>query len=234
MAEKVIDAPHRHITFTIPAEFRNFFRYDRDALNDLFSAVSDTLFYIFRNLSKSEDYIPGFIAVLHTFGRDLKWNPHIHVLLCEVLVGVHRTHFPIKYINYAALRKSFQKTVCDRLSARFGKKIRRLVSIKNSVMGFMSMHLTLTVIFKVPLYILADILDVLPLPPPELIAMMARMLLFTIPATKTTKPFPKLFLLLNLLRSSFSIFLKRTLKWLDISGSILLNLLESVIFVAHI
>lgn len=128
MAEKVIQAPHRHITFTIPAEFRELFRFDRDALNDLFAAVSDTLFYVFHNLSKSEDYIPGFIAVLHTFGRDLKWNPHIHVLLCEVLVGVHRTHFPIQYINYTSLRKSFQKTVCDRLSARFGKKIRRLVS----------------------------------------------------------------------------------------------------------
>ena len=128
MAEKVIDAPHRHITFTIPAEFRDFFRLDRTTLNDLFDAVSDTLFYVFRNLSKTEKFIPGFIAVLHTFGRDLKWNPHIHVLLCEILVGSHRTHFPITYINYASLRKSFQKTISDRLSSRFGKRIRRLVS----------------------------------------------------------------------------------------------------------
>ena len=128
MAEKVIDAPHRHITFTIPPEFREFFRLDRNALNDLFAAVSDTLFYVFQRLSKSEDYIPGFIAVLHTFGRDLKWNPHVHVLLCEVLVGTHRTHFPINYINYASLRKSFQKTISDRLSKRFGKSMRRLIS----------------------------------------------------------------------------------------------------------
>jgi len=25
----------------------------------------------------------GSVLTLHTFGRDLKWNPHIHCLVCE-------------------------------------------------------------------------------------------------------------------------------------------------------
>lgn len=33
------------------------------------------------------EYTPGFFAFLHTFGRDLKWNPHIHVLIAEIKLG---------------------------------------------------------------------------------------------------------------------------------------------------
>ncbi|WP_347028423.1 transposase [Intestinibacter bartlettii] len=29
------------------------------------------------------DHEVGFIAVLHTFGSDLKWNPHVHALFTE-------------------------------------------------------------------------------------------------------------------------------------------------------
>ena len=34
-------------------------------------------------MNKHKNFTPGFIMVLHTFGRDLKWNPHIHCLISE-------------------------------------------------------------------------------------------------------------------------------------------------------
>lgn len=58
--------------FTIPSELRKFFRLDRSLLDVLFKTSSQTLFAWFHNLNKSEHFIPGFIATLHTFGRDLK------------------------------------------------------------------------------------------------------------------------------------------------------------------
>ncbi|MCI9621692.1 MAG: IS91 family transposase, partial [Dorea sp.] len=36
---------------------------------------------MFFKQNKSMNFTPGFIMVLHTFGRDLKWNPHIHCLI---------------------------------------------------------------------------------------------------------------------------------------------------------
>ncbi len=38
---------------------------------------------MFYKANKSECFTPGFLCVLHTFGRDLKWNPHIHALISE-------------------------------------------------------------------------------------------------------------------------------------------------------
>lgn len=134
---KIIDAPHMHLTFTIPEELRIFMRYDRDTLNDLFAAVSDTLSYIASRISAYEDYEPGFITVLHTFGRDLKWNPHCHVLLCTRVFGNTKGNKNF-FLPYPLLRKSFQKCLLDRLKKRFGPIFNRLASLiyKAHPLGF--------------------------------------------------------------------------------------------------
>jgi hypothetical protein len=48
------------------------------------------------------------ICVLHTFGRDLKWNPHIHMILSEEAVGNSGIWKKFNHINYAGLRRSWQ------------------------------------------------------------------------------------------------------------------------------
>ena len=78
MSSKLIACTHRHCVFTIPEELRHFFLEDRNLLNLLFHSVQEVVLRMFSKISKSENFTPGFICVLHTFGRDLKWNPHIH------------------------------------------------------------------------------------------------------------------------------------------------------------
>ena len=98
-----LDCPHRHIVFTIPEELRNWFRQDRTRLNLLFVASRNTIsiltnksladklkkkklsdtHYIFKDIPVRNEF--GMIATIHTFGRDLKWNPHIHCLIPELL-----------------------------------------------------------------------------------------------------------------------------------------------------
>ena len=39
----------------------------------------------------------GLITVIHTFGRDLKWNPHIHAL---VSLGGFTKNFIFKKLDY--------------------------------------------------------------------------------------------------------------------------------------
>ena len=128
MACKIIDAPHKHVTFTIPEELRLFFRLYRDALDDLFAAVDDTFRYLANSKKQSLHYEPGFISVLHTFGRDLKWNPHVHVLFCTRIFGDNH-HSRDLYLYYPVLRKTFQRCLLDRLKARFGKVFSKLVSL---------------------------------------------------------------------------------------------------------
>ena len=116
ISQKTLDVSHRHVVFTIDSELRYYFKKERKMLDCLFKAVENTLFYALEKCGrKSENLTPGFIMVLHTFGRDLKWNPHIHVLLTEGGMSEQGTYKNIHYIHYEQLRKSFQKELFDQL-----------------------------------------------------------------------------------------------------------------------
>lgn len=49
----------------------------------------------------------GVITVIHTFGRDLKFNPHIHALITEGALDIHKEWKKVEYISYEYLRKSW-------------------------------------------------------------------------------------------------------------------------------
>ena len=66
-------------------------------------------------MNKSENFTPGFICVLHTFGRSLQWNPHIHVLLSEGASGNNSVWRNVKHFNYAFLRNSFRMVLLNLL-----------------------------------------------------------------------------------------------------------------------
>lgn len=83
MAFKLINCTHRHCVFTIDEELRHFFLEDRSLLNCLFRAVQSVILHMFNKMNKSQNFVPGFICVLHPFGRPLEWNPHIHCTLSE-------------------------------------------------------------------------------------------------------------------------------------------------------
>jgi hypothetical protein len=70
------------ITFTVPEEFRRFVRsHPRECYKALFKAAYDTLV----KLAKDSKYVGssklGMTGVLHTWGRDLSYHPHIHFLV---------------------------------------------------------------------------------------------------------------------------------------------------------
>ena len=115
MINDILNIPHRHILFTIPEELRAFFSYDRTLLSKLAKAVNEVMKYQFHNMHKkiarkfkvpksSPNYFTnsdivhyGLITVIHTFGRDLKWNPHIHAL---VSLGGFTKNFTFKKLDY--------------------------------------------------------------------------------------------------------------------------------------
>ena len=138
MSFKIIQCVHRHCVFTIPEELRIFFRRDRSLLNCLFHSVRDVILRLFRKLNKAEHFTPGFICVLHTFGRSLQWNPHIHVLISEVAVGRITPWKRVKHFNYSLLRKSFCAALLNRLHSILGPSFKSVKSAiyRNHCNGF--------------------------------------------------------------------------------------------------
>lgn len=113
MSFKIINTQHRHCVFTIDSELRHFFLEKRKLLGLLFDAVQSVIFRAFYKDNKSECFTPGFILVLHTFGRDLKWNPHIHCLVSEGGIGNSGLWRSKKHFNYTFLRNAFRTALLD-------------------------------------------------------------------------------------------------------------------------
>lgn len=126
--EKCLATKHRHITFTVPNDLVMFFHDKLNSNNILFEAVSDTLYSVvngkvknFKTRKYVFKYMPGFFAFLHTFGRPLNFNPHIHVIIAETVFTKSHTFKKFNYFNYDALSKRFMKILLDKMEKYFGK-----------------------------------------------------------------------------------------------------------------
>ena len=126
MSFKLIKCHHRHCVFTIDEELRHFFLEDRSLLNCLFSAVRSVVLNMFYKANKSKNFVPGVVCVLHTFGRPLEWNPHIHCLITEGGFSDDGFWRNVKHFNYTYLRKAFQTALLNALEKQIGPSFKKV------------------------------------------------------------------------------------------------------------
>lgn len=128
MSFKLIRCTHRHCVFTIPQELRPLFLQNRGLLNCLFASVHSVISRLFFEINKSQNFTPGYLCVLHTFGRDLKWNPHIHCLVSEGGIGNSGLWRKVPHFNFKRLRFSFRTALLNQLHLACGDSFKWLKS----------------------------------------------------------------------------------------------------------
>ena len=79
--EDVLDAPYFHLVFTVPAELNPIIYSNQKLLYDtLYHAASATI----SDLAVQDKYLGanvGYICILHTWGSEMNYHPHIHTIL---------------------------------------------------------------------------------------------------------------------------------------------------------
>jgi hypothetical protein len=148
IANSTLNVNHRHMIFTIDERLRDYFWKHYEWLRFLFDAASEAIFYTFnktiaqskkqhkkkrRKRKKKSSTTPGFIITLHTYGRDLKWNPHVHVLCTEGGMNEDHIYRAMPYINFASLRKSFMKQLLDKMKDALSDNPAELKNFKQLV-----------------------------------------------------------------------------------------------------
>ena len=118
LESRLINAPHKHLVFTIPAELRIYFRKNRGMLKDLSDRAAKVLKETIYQMNQTQRFETGIISVIHTFGRDLKWNPHVHIIMSLRCLGVTEDR-TLKYLNYKKLRYFWQKELLDLMKESF-------------------------------------------------------------------------------------------------------------------
>ena len=79
--EDVLDVHHFHAVFTFPSVLNQIVMQNLTALyRVLFKTAADTI----KELAADPNYlgcVPGFTSILHTWGQNLSFHPHIHMVI---------------------------------------------------------------------------------------------------------------------------------------------------------
>lgn len=73
--QKLPTCPWQHITFTMPHSLWDFFWSNRELLNHIGKIAAKCI----QTIANAKKVMPGIFIAIHTFGRDLKRNVHIHL-----------------------------------------------------------------------------------------------------------------------------------------------------------
>ena len=79
--QDILNAPYFHVVFTMPEQLQMIIYQNQRVLYDLmYKSVAETLV----ELSKDPKYLGaqiGFFSILHTWGQNLHYHPHIHTVV---------------------------------------------------------------------------------------------------------------------------------------------------------
>jgi len=86
--DQLLPCPYFMITFTVPEEFRSF---ARSHPKECYKAIFDAAYKTMVKLAKDPKYIGsgklGMTGVLHTWGRDVGYHPHVHFIVPGGAIG---------------------------------------------------------------------------------------------------------------------------------------------------
>jgi len=78
---EVIDAPYFHVVFTVPAELNALIYANQELLYSLLHRCCAKTLLELSRIPKFLGATPGIIQVLHTWGQELNFHPHVHCIV---------------------------------------------------------------------------------------------------------------------------------------------------------
>jgi len=118
------DMKHHHVVFTLPKRLRTIARYNQNEMHNLIFECAN--FAILDWFKIKHDLKPGIVSVLHTFGSDLKYHPHVHMLVTAG--GLDQNKELIQFKSYFLTRQRF---LADKFKKRFIFRFRQEVQKEN-------------------------------------------------------------------------------------------------------
>jgi hypothetical protein len=112
---------HFMITFTVPQSLQGAIRnHQRKAYSAMFSASSQTLKAVASTPRFVGGDLPGFFGVLHTWGRQLQYHPHIHYVVSGGAVSTSDGTWHSSQLDFFApvkvISKIFRAKLRDQLT----------------------------------------------------------------------------------------------------------------------
>jgi hypothetical protein len=113
----LLDVAYHHLIMAIPWQLRIVIMMNRKAgLNLICQAATEAVQQWARDIKKMR---MGILVVIHTFGADMKWHPHIHLIVTGGGLSLDGKRWirtdPRFFMYHGGLKKRWKYQVCTRM-----------------------------------------------------------------------------------------------------------------------
>lgn len=105
---RLLNVAHRHLTFSVPAELRALLYERRELLAVVAKAAAMTTIGAIGTRCRKHPPVPGVMATVHTYGRDLNFHVHVHVLCTAGGLRADNVWQPVKLYPPQQYRRLWQ------------------------------------------------------------------------------------------------------------------------------
>lgn len=105
---RLLNVGHRHLTFSVPCELRGLLFANRRLLSVVAKAAAKATLHAVGTRCRANALTPGVMATVHTFGRDLSFHVHVHVLCTEGGLRSDGVWQPVKIFPASQYRRLWQ------------------------------------------------------------------------------------------------------------------------------
>lgn len=83
LSRSMFKVPHRQFVLSIPEQLWPYLKNDRKLWKVYMDSAIETCRDYFPKIMHDTSIEPGLIVILHPFGRDMKFQPHLHIIVTE-------------------------------------------------------------------------------------------------------------------------------------------------------
>jgi len=107
--------PHRQFVLSIPSQLWPYLKKDRMLWKVYMDSAIETCNDYFPKIMHNPHIRPGAIVILHPFGKDMKFQPHLHVIVTEGGFNGKGQFIPKKFFPARKFAKTWQYHVSRKL-----------------------------------------------------------------------------------------------------------------------
>ena len=115
LSRRMFRVPHRHIVLSVASELWPYLKGNWPLLKVYMDSAVDTLNDYMPKIAGKKGFRVGVIVVLHPYGKDMKFQPHLHLIITEGGFDEKNNFFPKFYLNPEGLAKCWKHHVCKNL-----------------------------------------------------------------------------------------------------------------------
>lgn len=115
LSQRMFKVPHRHLVLSIASELWPYLRNDRKLWKTYMDSAIDTLNDYLPKIMHQDKITLGAIVIFHPFGKDMKFQPHLHLIITEGGFDAKQKWIPHFYLKAEGLAKCWKHHVCENL-----------------------------------------------------------------------------------------------------------------------